>query len=233
MALTQLRKDLHSLRQTKKIPDYQRFFKTGPGEYAEGDLFLGVSVPDQRRLAKKYRHLPWTETVTLLKSHYHEERLLALFILIHKFEDGDVLDRGRIYRLYLHHTRYINNWDLVDSSAHKIVGTYLQDQDRKILEKLAHSDNLWERRISIIATFHFIKQGDFGDSLKLAEILLQDPHDLIHKAVGWMLREIGNRDIKTERAFLDRHAARMPRTMLRYAIEKFPQPLRQKYLAIK
>lgn len=233
MSLTQLRKELRSLSQTKKIPDYQRFFKTGPGEYAEGDQFLGARVPDQRRLARKYRHLTWTETVTLLKSIYHEERLLALFILIHKFDAGDVLVRGRVYRLYIHHTRYINNWDLVDASAHKIVGPYLQNQDRKILEKLARSENLWERRISIIATFPYIKQGDFGDSLKLAEILLQDPHDLIHKAVGWMLREIGNRDMKTERAFLERHAAAMPRTMLRYAIEKFPQPLRQKYLAIK
>lgn len=233
MSLSQLRKELMDSRDPEKSANYQWFFKTGKGEYGEGDQFLGVTVPEQRRLAKKYRDLSWTDTVTLLKSVYHEERLLALFVLTHKFVNGDELTRGKIFRLYLNSTKYINNWDLVDASAHKIIGPYLQEKDRQILYQLARTGHLWERRISIIATFHFIKQGEYADALKLAEILLNDEHDLIHKAVGWMLREIGKKDLHIERAFLDKHAATMPRTMLRYAIEKFPEPIRKSYMTKK
>lgn len=230
MSLEQLQTELRALARPEKVGVYQRFFKTGPGEYGEGDRFLGVTVPDQRKLAKKYRDLHWLDTIRLLKSDFHEERLTALLIMIHQFERGDVLTRGRIFRFYVNGTRYINNWDLVDISAYKICGPYLMDKDRSFLDKLAQSRDLWKRRISIITTFHFIKNNEFEDTLRIARILLHDKHDLIHKAVGWMLREVGNRDRSAERQFLDAHATVMPRTMLRYAIEKFPEGLRKDYL---
>ena len=233
MSLEQLQAELRALADPDKVDVYKRFFKTGPGEYGEGDLFLGVNVPAQRRLAGKYRDLNWLDTIRLLKSPYHEERLTALLIMIHQFERGDVLTRGRVYRFYLNNTRYINNWDLVDTSAHKICGPYLMDKDRTFLDNLARSRDLWKRRISIITTYYFIKHDQFDDTLRIAKILLHDKHDLIHKATGWMLREVGNRNQSVEEEFLDTHAAEMPRTMLRYAVEKFPPGLRKKYMTMK
>ena len=233
MSLEQLQAELRAQANPDKVDVYKRFFKTGPGEYGEGDLFLGVNVPAQRRLAGKYRDLNWLDTIRLLKSPYHEERLTALLIMIHQFERGDVLTRGRVYRFYLNNTRYINNWDLVDTSAHKICGPYLMDKDRTFLDNLARSRDLWKRRISIITTYYFIKHDQFDDTLRIAKILLHDKHDLIHKATGWMLREVGNRNRSVEEEFLDTHAAEMPRTMLRYAVEKFPPGLRKKYMTMK
>jgi len=208
----------------------QRFFKTGPGEYGEGDRFIGVRVPATRRIAREYRNLSLADTLTLLKSDIHEERLLALFVLTHKFQKGTPDEQEVVYGLYLDHTKYINNWDLVDTSAEHIVGAYLQSRSRKPLHALARSEILWERRISIMSTFHFIKNNDFDETLKIAEILVSDTNDLIHKAVGWMLREIGKRDRGKESVFLMKHYRNMPRTMLRYAIEKFPEGTRQQYL---
>jgi 3-methyladenine DNA glycosylase AlkD len=208
----------------------QWFFKTGPGEYGEGDQFIGVRAPDLRRLAKELKATPVDEVLQLLQSPIHEDRSLALLILVQAFTKGDAATKQRIYEAYLQHTDFINNWDLVDVSAPHIVGAYLFDKSRQPLYKLVKSSSLWERRISIISTQHFIRQNDFADTLQIAERLLHDRHDLIHKAVGWMLREIGNRDLATEEAFLREHYQTMPRTMLRYAIEKFPEPKRQAYL---
>ncbi|MEX2346655.1 MAG: DNA alkylation repair protein [Balneolaceae bacterium] len=207
-----------------------RFFKTGPGEYGEGDQFRGIRVPVLRKLARNFRKTPLGEVEKLLHSKYHEDRLLALFLLIIHYSAADENGKEKIYQLYLNSTRYINNWDLVDSSAGQIVGIFLRDKDRAKLYELADSPDLWERRISIMATFPYIKENDFQDTLKISEKLLNDMHDLIHKAVGWMLREIGNRDLKTEEEFLRKHYRTMPRVMLRYAIEKFPEDKRQFYL---
>jgi len=209
----------------------QRFFKTGPGQYGEGDRFLGIRVPVIRKCVREYRDISLPDTLELLKSPFHEARLLALLILVTKYHRAEEnAERELIYRSYLTHTEFINNWDLVDSSAEHIVGAYLFKKDRKPLYKLARSKDLWERRIGIMSTFHFIKREDFADTLALAEILLNDKEDLIHKAAGWMLREVGNRDRKTEERFLAKHYKQMPRTMLRYAIEKFPETERLTYL---
>lgn len=208
-----------------------RFFKCGPGEYGEGDAFLGVMVPPLRSLSKKYASIDVSEAVALLQSKWHEVRLLALMILIHKYERGDAAARAEIYRSYLANTNRINNWDLVDVSAHKIVGAHLRERDRAPLLALAKSESLWERRIAIIATLDFIREDDFRDTLRIAEVLLGDRHDLIHKAAGWMLREVGNRDQATLERFLRKHSRVMPRTMLRYSIERFPPELRAKYMA--
>lgn len=208
----------------------QRFFKTGPGEYAEGDKFLGIRVPVTRKLAKEFKGLPITQCAKLLKSEWHEERLLSLIMLIGHFRKGDDKVREKIYHLYLRNTRYINNWDLIDVTAEHIVGAYLLDKDRSPLYTLARDKNLWKKRIAILSTFHFIRENDFENTLEISEILLQDNHDLIHKAVGWLLREVGNRDMATEEKFLKKHYKVMPRTMLRYAIEKFPETKRQRYL---
>jgi 3-methyladenine DNA glycosylase AlkD len=208
----------------------QRYFKTGPGQYGEGDLFRGIRVPELRRLCKVYRHTPLDNVLQLLRSPYHEDRLLALLILVYKYTKADEAGRSSIYRLYLDHTRFINNWDLVDATAEHIVGAYLRDRDRSPLHQLARSGSIWERRIAIMATFHFIKVGEFGDTLRIAGMLLADKEDLIHKAVGWMLREVGKRDMQAEEAFLRMHCREMPRTMLRYAIERFPEDRRQCYL---
>jgi 3-methyladenine DNA glycosylase AlkD len=208
----------------------RRFFKTGPGEYGEGDEFLGVRVPDIRRIARSGRTLPLAGVVSLLRSALHEERLLALLVLVDRYRRGTPEIREEIYRLYLEHTRYINNWDLVDTSAEHITGAHLFARSRRPLHRLARSSCIWERRIAIMSTFYFIKHGDFDETLALAGALLHDPEDLLHKAVGWMLREVGNRDRAAEERFLQQHAAVMPRTMLRYAIEKFPPPLRRAYL---
>jgi 3-methyladenine DNA glycosylase AlkD len=215
-------------------PEHARFvagyFRTGPGEYAEGDQFLGIRVPVLRGLVREYRGLPLERTAELLRSPWHEARLLACLLLADAYPRGDEARREAIYRLYLQNTKYINNWDLVDSSAPQVVGAHLQEGDRTILEELARSESVWERRIAILATQHFIRRGDFGPTLKIAEMLVDDRHDLIHKAAGWMLREVGNRDRAAEEAFLRRHHRTMPRTMLRYAIEKFPPDLREAYL---
>ncbi|HAR45242.1 MAG: DNA alkylation repair protein [Nitrospirae bacterium GWC2_57_13] len=208
----------------------QRFFKTGPGEYGEGDRFLGVRVPAIRNTAKQHRGTSLTHCLGLLRSPFHEERLLALFLLIDAFNQGDDAMKKSVYGLYVGNTRFINNWDLVDLSAHHIVGAWLRERSRAPLQKLARSNHLWERRISILATFHYIKRSEFGDALRIAAMLRDDDEDLIHKAVGWMLREIGKRDQRAEEAFLKKHYRRMPRTMLRYAIERFPEPRRKQYL---
>ncbi len=215
-----------------KDPDHakilQRFFKTGPGEYGEGDIFMGIRVPELRRLSGTYKNLPFPELEKLLASPIHDARMLALLICIRRFKKKD--NPEKIYELYLGSTRYINNWDLVDISAPHIVGAYLADKNRKQLYTLAKSESLWERRMAIIATFHFIRQNDFSDTLKIAVLLLPDAHDLIHKAVGWMLREVGKRDLPAEEDFLKQHYHTMPRTMLRYAIERFPEKKRKGYL---
>jgi 3-methyladenine DNA glycosylase AlkD len=208
----------------------QGFFKTGPGEYGEGDLFLGVVVPDIRRVAKEYQDSPLGVIKEILASRYHEERLFALLMLVHQFTKGDEALKKRIYGSYLRSTRYINNWDLVDLSAPNIVGTYLLDKSRKPLYAFAKSKVLWKRRIAVLATFSFIRKNDFDDALRIAKMLLKDDHDLLHKAVGWMLREIGKRDLRTEERFLMQHYKKMPRTMLRYAIERFPEGKRKAYL---
>ena len=209
----------------------QGFFKTAKGEYGEGDKFLGIRVPVIRQQVKKFRGLPLDETLRLLCSPFHEERLFALLMLVAMFAKADVASQTEIYNHYLAHTAAINNWDLVDSSASQIVGAFLQGRDSQPLYDLAQSDSLWERRIAIIATFHAIRRDQFVDALKISAILLQDKNDLIHKAVGWVLREIGKRDLAVEEKFLKRHYQKMPRTMLRYAIEKFSEERRQAFLA--
>jgi len=207
-----------------------RFFKTGPGEYGFGDKFLGIRVPVIRQTVKKYKDATLSTTEKLLKSKYHEIRLFALLLLVSNFSNADDVKQDKIYHLYLDNTRYINNWDLVDSSAHKIVGAYLENKDRTVLYNLSTSPSLWERRIAIISTFHFIRNNQFDDTLNISKQLLNDDEDLIHKAVGWMLRETGKRDKFIETEFLKKHYQRMPRTMLRYAIERFNADERQKYL---
>jgi 3-methyladenine DNA glycosylase AlkD len=221
---------LRVLGDRKRAQILQRFFKTAPGEYGEGDVFVGLRVPEIRKLAKEYQMLPLPEVIQLLQSSIHEVRLLALIILIHIYTRGDDSVQNQIYNLYIENTRSINSWDLVDVSAEHIVGQYLRYRSRSPLYSLAVSDLLWDRRISIMATFHYIKSGEFSETLRIAELLLRDAEDLIHKAVGWMLREIGKRDHLAEEEFLRAHYKTMPRTMLRYAIEKFPEKLRQQYL---
>ena len=207
-----------------------RFFKTGPGEYGEGDKFLGVRVPEQRKIAKKYRHLPLDEVRNLIRSPYHEERLTGLLILTYRFPKSDEHERMAIFKFYISHTPFVNNWDLVDVTAPKIVGHWLEKRSRKLLYELAGSESVWERRIAMLSTMHFIRNDDLKDTLQLAETLLKDTHDLIHKAVGWMLREAGKKDLQKLEAFLDRHAGNMPRTMLRYAIERLPESRRRYYM---
>ena len=228
--VTRVKNELQQLADPKIAEHSQRFFKTGPGEYGEGDVFLGIRVPVLRALSRKYKSISIEEAGQLLLSKFHEERLLALFILVLLYKKQDPAGKEKIYNLYLSNTKYINNWDLVDSSAEHIVGAWLLDKDKSVLYQLCESGDLWERRISIMATFHFIRNKKFDVTLELAEKLLPDQHDLIHKAVGWMLREIGNRDHETECEFLNKHYTSMPRTMLRYAIEKFPKDLYKKYL---
>ena len=230
MRASDLQRDLRQLADPKRAEVSRWFFKTGPGEYAEGDQFAGVTVPQQRLLARRYRTMPRGEARKLLRSRIHEERAIALMILVWQFQRGSERDKREIFALYLRNTRCINNWDLVDCSAPHIVGAYLATRSRACLLRLARSKLLWERRIAMMATQYFIRHGEFDDALRIARLLLRDEHDLIHKAAGWMLREVGNRDRAVEERFLKQHAAIMPRTMLRYAIEKFPEPLRQRYL---
>jgi 3-methyladenine DNA glycosylase AlkD len=207
-----------------------RYFKTGPGQYGEGDVFLGIRAPVMHGLARECRATPMSALLRLLRSGVHEDRMLALLVMVGTAKGGDEATRRHIFDVYLANTRHVNNWDLVDASAREIVGGYLADKDRSILDRLALSEQLWERRISIIATHHFITRGDFADTFRIAETLLADRHDLIHKAVGWMLREVGKRDQAVLEAFLKRHHRGMPRTMLRYAIERFSSEVRRAYL---
>lgn len=233
MSLVELRSALKANADEEKAKNLRWFFKTGPGEYGEGDIFIGIKVPLLRSIAKKHLDLTIAELQELLASKIHEERLAALMILVLRFPKSTDNEKKIIYNFYLKNTANINNWDLVDLSAPHIVGGYLIDKDKNILEKLASSKNLWEKRTAILATFQFIKTGQFDTSLKIAGILLKDGHDLIHKAVGWMLREIGKRNLKVEEDFLKLHYKKMPRTMLRYAIEKFPERKRKGYLLRK
>ena len=225
-----LRREIKAAADPADAVHLQRFFKTGPGQYGEGDKFLGLRVPTLRQLARKYRSLPATDALALLQSKWHEERLLGLLLLVSLYQRGHPDDKQAIYDTYLGHTRHINNWDLVDASAEHIVGPHVSPGDVTVLERLARSPDLWERRIAMIAPFHWIKQREFEPSLRIAELLLNDQHDLIHKAVGWMLREIGKRDRDVEIAFLRKHYKTMPRTALRYAIEHFPERQRRQYL---
>lgn len=228
-----IREELDKVADTSHSENLQGFFKTGEGEYGEGDIFLGVRVPEQRRIARKHRNLPLGDVLMSLHSRFHEERLTALFILVDKFKHGDLKTREKIVSIYLDNTEYINNWDLVDCSAHKILGEWLIDKPRQVLYELAKSNSLWERRISVISTFAFINRGDYEDAIKLAETLMRDEHDLIHKATGWVLREVGKKSIEKLIIFLDEHYRKMPRTMLRYSIEKLPEGIRKKYLSKK
>ncbi len=230
MNVKDIRAKLRKLGDKERAIVSQRFFKTGPGEYGEGDVFLGIKVPELRKLAKEYEDITMKQVKALLKSSIHEERLLALLILIRKYVKGDESARKRIYELYIKNTQFINNWDLVDVTAEHIVGAFLRDKDRSPLYRLSRSKNLWERRISIMASFHFIKHNEFSDTLKISKILLADREDLIHKAVGWMLREVGKRHMTTEERFLKDHYRKMPRTMLRYAIERFTESETDRYL---
>lgn len=218
--------ELESLKNDEKAKNCQRFFKTGKGEYGERDIFYGIVVPELRKISRKYKDLELNDVEKLLKSKVHEFRMVGLFILILKYPK----DKKNIYEIYMNNLKGINNWDLVDLSAPNIPGDYLLDKDKEILYALAKSNDLWEKRIAILSCFVFIRKNQFEDALKISEILLKDKHDLMHKAVGWMLREIGNRNLKVEEKFLKKHYKNMPRMMLRYAIEKFPEETRQRYL---
>lgn len=230
MTAKQIRVKLKRLGSPERAEVSKRYFKTGPGQYGEGDIFYGNRAADLHGLAREYQALAEDETLKLLGSPFHEERAVALLILVRRYRKADPATRRRLYELYLAHTGFINNWDLVDMSAPHIVGAYLADKSRKPLYRLVRARSLWERRISIIATFHFIRQDDFTDALALTKGLLADKEDLIHKAAGWMLREVGKRDGDAARRFLVEHYRKMPRTMLRYAIERFPEAERQSYL---
>ena len=223
-------KEMQQLANKDQAMILQRFFKTGKGQYGEGDIFLGIKVPIQRQIAKKYRDLKLKDISFLLKSKIHEHRLTALFILIFQFEKASNDDKEKIVDFYLKHKNYVNNWDLVDLSAPKILGIYLLNNDRKILYVLAKSNSLWDKRISILSTYSFIKNNDFKDTLKLSELFLKEKHDLMHKAVGWMLREIGKKNVNVLYSFLDKYYKKMPRTMLRYAIEKLNENKRKHYM---
>ncbi len=226
----EIKTELKKLSNPKMKEVVERFFKTGPGDYAEGDIFLGIKTPDLRKLAKKYTDLSLDELQILFDSEIHDHRTATLVILCNKFKLASEKEKIDIFNFYLANTRNINNWDLVDISAHYILGCYLGDKDRKVLYKLARSKNLWERRIAIVSTFAFIRNNDFFDTLTISELLINDKEDLIHKATGWMLRELGKKDEKVLKQFLDKFRTQMPRTMLRYAIEKFSAIERKKYL---
>jgi len=230
MNVSQLEKKLSDAKNPKKAKLLQRFFKTAPGEYGHGDIFLGITVPTQRKICKKYIEISFPEIQKLLDNKIHEYRFCALAILVSKYKKASDLEKQKIFNFYIKNSKKINNWDLIDVSAPKIVGEYLLNRDKKILYKFAKSKNLWQKRISILSTFWFIRENKFEDSLKISKILLKDKHDLIHKAVGWMLREIGKRNKQAEIKFLEKHAHKMPRVMLRYAIEKFSKKERDYYL---
>jgi 3-methyladenine DNA glycosylase AlkD len=225
-----IERHLRSLADPGRVPTLQRFFKTGPGEYGEGDRFLGLRVPEIRKLSREYRGTRIDVAVELLQSDYHEVRLCALLLLVDAYHRADGALQNHIFEQYLANTRRVNSWDLVDTSAPHIVGAHLFERDRSLLLRLAASPLVWDRRIAIMATFHFIRRGQFTDTLRIVESLLSDPHDLIHKAAGWMLREIGQRDRACAEQFLKRYYQQMPRTMLRYAIERFAPERRRAYL---
>ena len=227
---TDAQKNLHRYASPAKARVLKTFFKTGPGQYGEGDIFIGVKVPEVRTVSRIFKDLKLKSVLKLLQAPVHEERLLALLILMHQYNAGTPRTRKAIVRQYLKHTAYINNWDLVDLSAPKLIGDWLRDKDRGTLKKLARSRDIWERRIAIVATHAFIRENQFADTLHIARILLHDKEDLIHKAVGWMLRETGKRDPRTLKDFLKPRHDLMPRTMLRYAIERFPEKERRQYL---
>ena len=223
-------KELGDLEDPKQAKLLQRFFKTGKGEYGEGDIFAGIKVPVSRKIANQFIDLNFVDLQKVIQSKIHEERLITLLILVAKYKKVDKEEREKIFNFYLKNIRFVNNWDLVDLSAEKIIGAYLIDKDKRLLFDLVKSNNVWERRIAIMSTFYFIKANQFAAALKISELLLKDKHDLIHKAVGWMLREIGKKDIQAEVIFLQKHYKKMPRTMLRYAIEKFPEKKRLDYI---
>jgi len=225
-----LKAELLKIANQEKAKILSKFFKTGKGEYADGDKFLGITVPVQRKIARKYLNLSLSDIKKLLSSEYHEHRFTGLIILCSLYQKSKHDKKKRIYDFYLKNLKHVNNWDLVDISAPAIIGDYLLDKERSILYKLASSESLWVRRIAILSTFAFIKKNQFHDTLHIAEILIKDKNDLIHKAVGWMLREVGKRDKETEEQFLKEHYQKMPRTMLRYAIEKFNENERKEYL---
>lgn len=224
---------LHNHRDEKRAKQLQKFCKTGPGEYGEGDQFIGVSVPMIRKVAAQCKDLALEEVDIFLQSPIHEERHLALIVLVNRFKKGNSTIQKAIFELYVQRLNCVNNWDLVDVSAPTIVGGYLHTYPQPLLTKLAHATNLWHRRIAIVSTFHFIRQGNYTPTIELATLLREDREDLIHKAVGWMLREVGLRDIATTKAFLDLYGAHLPRTMLRYAIERFAPEERAYYMALK
>ena len=225
------REEIRALANKEIAQHSLRFFKTDKGEYGHGDLFLGVRAPQIRLIAKKHIDISITDMKTLIQSKYHEERFLGLIILVNKYaKTKDKKNRNQLYKIYVSSFKYINNWNLVDVTCPHVTGKHLIDKDRTILYKWAKSEDLWTKRIAMVSTFSFIRKNDLEDTFKIAEILLHDEHDLIHKAVGWMLREAGKRDIKKEETFLKKYYKTMPRTMLRYSIEKFPETKRQKYL---
>lgn len=230
ISATDIRKTLRSLGDPAIAEHSQRFFRTGKGEYGEGDRFLGIRVPVIRKQVRNFREASFAVITQMLRSPWHEERLFAVLSLAERFKRGNEQDQRQIFDLYLENIEYVNNWDLVDGSAHLIVGPWLEHRSRRRLYRMARSRHLWTRRIAIMSTYHYIKNAEFDDTLALAEILLKDEHDLIHKATGWMLREVGNRERAAEEAFLQKHYKVMPRTMLRYAIEKFPEQIRKAYL---
>ncbi|MEM7457207.1 MAG: DNA alkylation repair protein [Planctomycetota bacterium] len=232
MKSADVEKALRANVNAEKAAFYPRFFRTGPGEYGEGDRFLGVIIPHQRKIARQFKELPGKETLKLLRSKWHECRMTALLILVIQYEKAKTDERRKeIYQLFMSNLDFVNNWDLVDSSCHKIAGPWLFERSRKPLYKLASTDHLWRNRIAVVTTYYFIKRGDFADTLSFAEQLLEHPHDLIHKAVGWMLREVGKQDEKILCAFLEHHAASMPRTMLRYSLEKLDATKRERYMS--
>ncbi len=230
MNLHQIHSILRRKSDSKSAIMSARYFKTGKGEYGEGDQFLGISVPEVRKFAKEFRELALPETLKLLKSPYNEERLLALFIMANQYKTGDEKSQARIFQIFLKNRKFVNNWNLVDSSAHLIVGEHLYKKDRKILQQLARSKSLWDRRIAIISTMAFIRKNDYKSTLKISTILLNDEQDLIHKACGWMLREVGKRNLSVLEVFLNGNCRKMPRTMLRYSLERMPLTKRKYYM---
>ncbi len=231
MKASEVKTQLQIIANPEKALLLQGFFKTGEGQYGEGDLFMGITVPQQRSIAKNYKELPLSEIGILLHEPYHECRLTALIILVNRFKKTkNEADRKEIVDFYLSNTAFINNWDLVDLSACYILGEYLLDKDRTLIYQLAQSESLWEQRIAVLTTFTFIRNDDFADNLLIAEMLLNHKHDLIHKAIGWMLREVGKRNKSVLVDFLMQYSLQMPRTMLRYAIEKFPEEERLYFL---
>ncbi len=228
-----VKKALRRATDKRKAKILARFFKTGKGEYGDGDVFLGVVVPEQRKIAAKFSELPLKEIRELLKSKIHEERLTGLIILVNQYKKSGEKKRGKIFKFYVKNISCVNNWDLVDLSCRDIVGDFLISRPRKIIYKFAASQNIWQRRIAIVSSWAFIQKKDFNDTLRLAEILFNDKHDLIHKASGWMLREVGKKDERVLRKFLDKNVSKMPRTTLRYTIERFPEKDRNKYLTLK